>query len=252
MIRSHRRASYVATGAAALGLAIVAIATSPSVKSDEPSAEPDGLVRVDTRALDHLYVLPAADFASYKRIRLDPVDVSFSDRWDPSSNRAAARSRSRRMTDADVERLRSEVASEFEKTLAEELRRGGYMLVQGNGDDVLRVTPMIVNLYISAPNTQTPGVRTYTASTGHMTLVAAVRDSVTGEHLARVVDTQQARATGRMQLASSVSNWADARRAFTNWARVLVAGLDDARQSAVASQGVGQKQAAGENEATPR
>jgi hypothetical protein len=252
MILSYRPASSMTTGAAALALAIVAIATSPSVSSDEASAEPDGLVRVDTRALDRLYVLPGADFASYKRIRLDPVDVSFSERWDPNSNRSAARSRSRRVTDTDIERLKADIATEFEKSVADELRKGGYMLVKEDGDDVVRVTPMIVNLYISAPNTQTPGVRTYTANTGHMTLFAVVRDSVTGEHLARVVDTKQGRATGRMQLASSVSNWADARRAFTNWARVLRTGLDDARQSAVASQGVAEKQATKETEGTPR
>jgi hypothetical protein len=252
MIRSHRRASQVATGVAALGLSAVAILTAPSVYADDPSTEADGLVRVDTRDLDHLYVLPAADFASYKHIRLDPVDVSFSERWDPTSNRTAARSRSRRMTAADIERLRSDVAEQFEKSVADELSRGGYTLVEENGPDVLRVTPMIVNLYITAPNPQTPSQRTFTATTGHMTLVASVRDSVTGEYLARVIDTQQGRNTGRLQLASSVSNWADARRAFTNWARVLRTGLDDARHSAVAAEGVPQKEAAKETEGTPR
>jgi Protein of unknown function (DUF3313) len=250
MIRSYRRASQVATGFAALGLGIVALATSPNVNSDEPAADTDGLVRVDTRALDHLYVLPAADFAGYKFIRLDPAEVSFSERWDPNSNRS--RSRARRMTDADIEQLRSEVAAEFEKSVTAELRSGGYAVVQRDGDDVLRVTPMIVNLYVSAPNTQTPGARTYVANTGHMTLAATARDSVTGELLARVIDTQQGRATGRMQLASSVSSWGDARQAFTRWARVLRTGLDDAKHSAVAAEGVSQKQAAGETEGTPR
>jgi hypothetical protein len=231
---------------------IVAIGTASFASADEMSREADWLVRVDTNDVDHLFVLPGADFSAYRRIRLDPVDVSFSERWNPNSNRTSARTR--RLSDEDIESLRSNVAREFERSVRDELTKGGYTIVDQDGDDVLRVTPMIVNLYISAPNTQTAGrSSTYTANTGHMTLVASVRDSVTGEHLARVVDTQHGRRSGPMQLAGTVANLADARRVFTNWALVLRKGLDDARRSAVAKEGVGQqKQAAKETGVTPR
>jgi hypothetical protein len=231
----------------------LAIGTAAIASSDEISPEGDRLVRVNTHDVDHLYVLPGADFASYRRIRLDPVDVSFSERWDQNLNRT--RTRRRRLSDEDIRTLRSTVATEFERSVADELSRGGYTLVDEDADDVLRVTPMIVNLYITAPRmqTQTPArSRTYIANTGHMTLVASVRDSVTGEYLARVVDTQHGPQTGTVQLAGSAANLADARRAFRNWAQVLRTGLDDARESAVAKDGVAQKQAAKESSATPR
>jgi len=61
-----------------------------------------------------------------------------------------------------------------------------------------------------------------------MTLVAEVRDSVTGQLLARAVDTVQGRRTRGFQLASPVTNMADARSAMQQWANVLLTGLDDA------------------------
>lgn len=250
MTLSNFRASPLAARAAAIAF-IVAIATPTISSSDEPASDVDGLVRVDSRSLDHVFVLPGADFGSYTRIGLDPVEVSFSERWDPNSNRTRSRQAQRTMSDQDIESLRSTVATTFEEILKDELRRGGYMLVQGNGADVLRVTPMIVNLYVTTPSAQQrPGTRTYTANTGHMTLVAEASDSITGEPLARVVDTRQGRRTGTLQLASSVSNMADARRAFSDWARLLRSGLDEARQSSVAKQGL--QQAAKEPEGQPR
>jgi hypothetical protein len=75
------------------------------------------------------------------------------------------------------------------------------------------------------------------------------RDSVTGEFLARAIDTQTGRRTGSMQLATPVLNMADARRAFTTWARVLRTGLDEARTRAGATE---TRAAAKQSEGAPR
>jgi Protein of unknown function (DUF3313) len=238
MTQTDIRASHPTFWAAALTF-IVALAMPTISNADEHPSEIDGLVRVDSRSLDHVYVLPGADFGSYARVRLDPVEVSFSERWDPNSNRIRSRAARRSMSDESIERLRSTVATEFEETLKAELRKGGYMLVQGNGADVLGVTPMIVNLYVTAPGGQLrPGTTTFVANTGHMTLVIEATDSITGEPLARVIDTQQGRRTPTLQIAGSPTNMADARRVFNDWARVLRSGLDEARQSSVANQEV--------------
>lgn len=218
---------------AALGISL-AIGAVLICAAAEPQRDVDGLVRVQSRGIDHLYVLPEADFAKYNRVRLDPVDVSFDERWAPNARSRGAR----RLSDRDIENIKSSVAEEFEKTVENELKQGGYTLVDENGPDVLRVTPSIVNLYISAPGQQSaPNARVYVANTGHMTLAAVARDSVTGEILARAVDTQRGRRTGRLELANSVTNMAAARGAFTQWARVLRTGLDDARKSSVANAG---------------
>jgi hypothetical protein len=68
--------------------------------------------------------------------------------------------------------------------------------------------------------------RTYTANSGRMTLVLEVRDSVTGETLARVVDGRSARNAGLMTVTNRVTNTADARRIVRTWSQALVAALD--------------------------
>lgn len=247
-MRANRRVAEAVTAAAFTVLAVAALIANAA----EPSQEFDGLVRVNSRQLDHLYVLPGADFSRFRRVHLDPVDVSFSERWDPNRSRSRA---ARALSTQDIENIRSTVASEFARSFASELGRSGYTIVNEDGDDVLRVTPFIVNLYITAPSAQTTPGRstTFVATTGQMTLVAVARDSVTGEFLARVIDTQTGRRTGTMQLAGSVANVADARRAFTTWARALRTGLDEARQSAVATEGLSETGAAAkQGDGTPR
>ena len=46
----------------------------------------DGLVAVQTRNLDKLYVRPNADLARYQAVMIDPVTVEFSKNWNRSVN----------------------------------------------------------------------------------------------------------------------------------------------------------------------
>jgi hypothetical protein len=201
-------------------------AALPVLAADEPPTEWDGLARVKSKSLDHLYKLPEADFSGYKRVRLDPIEVEFDKNWKPN---ASERSPSRRLTDSDLEKIKKTLAEEFRKVFTEELTKHGYTVVHEDGDDVLRVSAAIVNLYINAPEKMSAGrSRTYTTSTGHMTLVAELRDSVTGKLMARAVDSVQGRNTGSFQISNSVTNLGDARTALSKWARVLREGLDDA------------------------
>jgi hypothetical protein len=112
----------------------------------------------------------------------------------------------------------------------DELKKGGYTLATTAGPDVLDVKPIIVNLYVTAPDVRTPGrTRTFTASAGEMTLVAELADSETGQVIARVLDRRQARSTGTFTLSTSVTNASEARAAATNWARILRNELDIAK-----------------------
>ena len=62
---------------------------------------------------------------------------------------------------------------------------------------------------------------------GQMALVAELRDSETGDLLARAVDTQRGRTTGSMQFTNNVTNTADARRAIGIWAGALRQGMGE-------------------------
>jgi hypothetical protein len=221
MIHFLRRTTIVFAFAVAGGVAFPLLISVTLANS--PPAEWDGLVRVQNRRLDHVYLLPDVSFAGYTRVRLDPVQVSFYRNWNPN------RSPSQRLRQRDLENIKSTLANEFRRVFSDTLTRGGYKLVDEDGDDVLRVQAAIINLYITAPSAGAPGrSRTFVANTGQMTLVAELRDSVTGQLLARVVDTVQGRRAGGFQVASPVSNMADARRALSQWADVLLTGLDDA------------------------
>jgi hypothetical protein len=69
--------------------------------------------------------------------------------------------------------------------------------------------------------------RTYVMDAGRMTVVMQLADSITGQLLARVVDEKRASSYGRLQWSNSVTNSAEARRAFSQWADALCKGLDE-------------------------
>jgi hypothetical protein len=207
-----------------LGAAVAALL--PAMAADEPPKEWDGLVRVSSKKLDHVYKLAEADFSGYKRVRLDPIEVEFDKNWKPNQNE---RSSSRRLTNEDIAKIKKALAEEFRKVFTEELTKNGYPVVEESNDDVLRVSAAIVNLYITAPEKMSAGrSRTYTTSAGHMTLVVELRDSVTGKLMARAVDSVQGRDTGNFMVTNSVTNMSSARTALSKWAVVLREGLDDA------------------------
>src|SRR5262249_54024971 len=150
-------------------------------------------------------------------------DVAFAKNWDPPRN----------FTDKDRERVRSTLADEFRKGFTKELQdKGGYQVVTHGGPDVLRVTAMIADLYINAPDTSmnTAGrSNSYVVSAGSMVLIAELRDTETGAILARVADRKGGRESGTVQWATSGSNLAAARSAIAVWARILREALDGAK-----------------------
>ena len=104
----------------------------------------------------------------------------------------------------------------------------GYAVVTAPGPDVLRVSTAVVNLFLNAPDTMSPGrSRTFTANAGEATLVIEVRDSPTNALLGRVVDRRETLDSGGMQMATSVSNLSDFRMLFKQWATTSAKGLDE-------------------------
>ena len=130
--------------------------------------------------------------------------------------------------------IRERVSQELaRKVFRRELeRKGGYPLVDEPGEDVLRVRAQIVDLYINAPETNSPGItRVYVLNAGEMTLMAELYDSRTNAILARVVDRERGleRGDNEFQIANRVTNTAEADRILSNWALRLRKALDKAR-----------------------
>ena len=190
-----------------------------------PAEEWDGLVRQQGTRLGAVFVRPDAEIVAYRSVMLDPVEVSFARNWDPNRG---GRSQVNRLDAADMAAMQASLADLFRETFRAELERGGYQLVDAAGPDTLRVSAAIIDLYVTAPETTSAGrTRTYTVNSGRMTLVAELRDSTTGEILARAVDTRSARSSGVWTVANRVTNTADARRAMGIWARALRESLDE-------------------------
>jgi len=102
-----------------------------------------------------------------------------------------------------------------------------------SGEDVLRITPHIVDLDVYAPDTRSsPGFQqSYTESAGRMTLKLQLFDSVTGDLLAVTSDREEAPRRGYLQWTTSVTNRQEAKRLMERWANKMRERLDQARTS---------------------
>ena len=206
-----------------LALAATALAACSTTQSGP--AEWDGLVRRPHPRLNAVFVKPDTEIGAFRNVMLDPVEINFAESWDPSRG---TRRQASRLNANDIAAIKTGLADLFRETFRAELERGGYPLVDEAGPEALRVIPAIVDLYISAPDTMAAGrTRTYTTNSGRMTLVVELRDSVTGEILARAVDSRSGRGTGMWNITNNVTNTADARRAIATWATALRQALDE-------------------------
>jgi Protein of unknown function (DUF3313) len=195
--------------------------------ADEAPATWDGLVEVKPKKMDVVFLLPGADFRPYTRLMLDPTEVAFRKDWMKEMN-SASMSLSRRISEEDAAEILAAARSNFEDIFREVFTEAGYEVVTAPGPDVLRVSTGVLNLYLNAPDTMSAGrSRTYTANAGEATLVIEVRDSTTNAVLGRVVDRRETMEGVGMQSANRVTNLADFRALFKQWAATAAKGLDE-------------------------
>jgi hypothetical protein len=212
----------------AIALVALSVAALPAAGASRevPPETWEGLKLVKRPGLDTVYLRDGATLAKYQRVMLDPVEVSFDKNWSPR--------RGPGLSDlADPQAIRKDLAALARDVFRRELeKKGGYPLVDEPGEDVLRVRAQIVDLYINAPETNSPGItHTYVVNAGEMTLVAELYDSRTNAILARIIDRKRGleRGLDEWQIANRVTNTAEADRIITEWARRLKSALDRAR-----------------------
>jgi|SRR5215470_13727285 len=223
------------------GLAAAVSAVSAQAASTLPPPY-DELVRVQSRRLDMVFLLPGADFRPYTKVMIDPVQVSFRSDWQSSTSRGA-RGAPRRISDADAEQISQAARTGFEEIFAAAFKRKGYEVVTSPGPNVLRLTPAVVNLFINAPQPTTPGMRSYVVQAGEATLTLEARDSLSGAILGVAIDRSSTRNLGGVNLASGPSNRLDFGDLFRSWADISVRGLEQLRAAPpVKSTQAGSKQ----------
>jgi Protein of unknown function (DUF3313) len=186
----------------------------------------DGLVQIKPKRMDLVYVLPGADFRPYTKVMLDQTEVAFRKDWQKNMN--DTRSVSRKIDDAEAAKIMAAASSNFTDVWTKALNKAGYQVVATPGPDVLRLSTAITDLYINAPDTMEAGrVQTYAAEAGEATLILEVRDSRTNALLGRVVDRRETRSQVALQPANRVTNQADFRSLFSQWASIAGKGLDE-------------------------
>jgi hypothetical protein len=190
---------------------------SHAAVSKDPPAEWDGLVKREIKGLDLAYVRPDTEFPAYKKVIIDPLQVAFAKNWKaPSQYRAD-----------DLQRIKDRLSALFSEVFSKKLKAGGYSVTTTPDDEVLRISAAIADLYINAPDSRSSGqTKIYTTGTGTMLLLMELRDGVSGQLLARVVDRYTDDGNGYMRWTNSVTNRTEAERGISAWAETLVSELD--------------------------
>src|SRR5216117_1191674 len=102
----------------------------------EPQAVGEGLVAVQSRNLDELYLRPNADLAAYRKVLIDPVRAEVRSDWQKNLN--YTRNVSRRVGPDDARRIAADVASGLESVIAETYKARGYEIAAAPERGVLR------------------------------------------------------------------------------------------------------------------
>lgn len=207
----------------AIVLPLLLMAATPAFSAKTPDTW-DGLLHVPSKKMGAVYLQPSADFRTYTKVMLDPVEIAFRKNWERDHDSLSATGR---ISNEQAQRILDEAKTGFQKLFVEAYQKAGYQVVEQSGPGVLRLATAVVDLDVTSPDTMSAG-RTWTFSkdAGSATLVLEARDSQTGAILGRAVDR---RALDDVQpyIRNSVTNGAEFEQLFTSWAKKSAAGLDE-------------------------
>jgi hypothetical protein len=187
----------------------------------------DGLERLRRTGFRNAWVKPDATFSEYTQITLAEPTVSY--RRTPRATRAGRSGPGNfALTEPQMALFKKLLVEAF----ASEFQRSQHFTLSSEpGPDVLRVEPAVIDLTVRVPTQGRAGRETIlVTSTAEMTLLMELRDSESGEILARIADRQEARQAGRgfndLYWSNTVSDVDAVRRTFRRWARILRERLD--------------------------
>ena len=217
---------------AACAVTLLVFAAVPAVHAADapPQVTSDGLQLVKSTKSRLVYVKPGATFSQYGRVAILECEVQFEKDWQRDYNSSHVGLEGR-VTDSDVERMKTDLAAEFKKVFIDELQnKGGYQVVDVAAADVLVLRPALLNVEVNAPDLMTASIgSTVVRSAGQMTLYLELWDPSTKTLLARVEDAQ-ADDQNLAQRADRVTNKVAADRILREWAEELRARLDTVMQ----------------------
>jgi hypothetical protein len=177
-----------------LAAAALTLGATPSLS--KAPATWDGLVHVDSKKVQAVYLLPDADFRGYTQVMFDPPQVAFRKNWRLDYNSSE---------DDPMAYVSSNYVT---KAVA---------LAQQN-----------VDLTVTAPDVAQDMSSTFSVDAGTATFAIEARDSQSGQLLGRAVDAQAAGDNGTYRRTYS-SNVSDFEALFKTWAQISAKGFDELR-----------------------
>src|SRR5262245_39591750 len=227
-----RRSRIAAFGVATLAAAFVAGTGGAAPKQPRietgPDAEVtfDGLVRVQKSVADAAWVKPTLDLTPYKKLMVVSQGVAFR-KLEPVSEFQARRESQFPVKEENKARFSQELKTAFETELGK-LER--YELVKTPGPDVLLLTGAVIDVVSNIP----PDIDSarygrggvFLTSIGDATLVIELRDSESGEILARAADRRAAESPFAFEV-NNVTAWSEVRRLASAWATTLRKRLEE-------------------------
>ena len=209
--------------------AIVVIVNPAAAKShQELPADTtfDGLVEVKKSSFQRAWVEPTIDFSRYTKVM--PGDAQFEFR--AVRERSASSSRASSATEFYIpEESRQKLIDTVSEVFKEELAKSKFFtMVEEPGPDVLILDGAMLDIVSRVPPQQASRGDIFISRIGEITLVLQLRDSMSGETLARAAERRAIEPAGRGAVrANSVTTWSEVRRLARRWGSKLRNGLDD-------------------------
>ena len=135
----------------------VMFATTAFAKDKLAETSHDGLQLQKDTKLAAVYLKPGETLKGYDKVSITDVFVGFKKNWQRDYNRDTM-GLDGRVSDKDVEVIKSRLAKEFKTVFTKELQeKGGYEVVDYAAKDVMVLRPAIINLVVNAPDTNRMG-----------------------------------------------------------------------------------------------
>lgn len=189
----------------------------------------DGLTIIKATTFTEKQIKNSVKWSEYTKYQISPGEVSFRKDWKRDYNRFQ-KSLSMKVTDQDMLRIKNTVGKIVYEELDKALKDTGSLIKADEPDsNTLLFKPRVINLDLYAPEVQNAPVisRKYIRQAGLATLFLEVYDAVSGEILARWIDTREDSDRGYFEWANRITNAERVRNVVQIWTRRLVEGLDE-------------------------
>lgn len=185
----------------------------------QPGAVNDkGLTTYSHNSFEELAIRQATDFSLYKKIKIDPITVAYSDtKRNDILNRG---DEAFQFDDKELEKFNQQFVKGLSAGWGKQF---GWEVTDESASDVILVKAAIVDLYLygSIKNNEILPSATITDETSKMVIELTLVDSQNGSVLLESRGKKTTGWRGQMTRASSVTYWNDAYQAFLQWANLI-------------------------------